>query len=429
MNRLKDFLVGLLLRTPQEILVALLRLLLLLLVVLLVLLLKLWEWLRWLFRTKTLFPEETEKPCGRIPEVLVRRPDPSIYSQTYLAAQGLPVTWNNPDVWVAPAANPGAIEPDSYHLTADTDYIVSVRAHNASTDAAIGVNVRLVYRPWSFNSPDVTPVETDPAGNEVVRSVDIAPLGAAVAQFKWHTPALAPGEERHFCLQAILSHPLDANLANNMGQENTNVHSQNPGFVSPGEVLPLAVPVFNPGRRERGVRFQFDAYEINVDDSVRLRLKTGHGRARLRVSDRIGHALPTVEPPEIRREREAVTGHRAPGAARPRARRSKAVFGRIAFSTPKSRFRIAKTRYMGFDDLRKLILSRDYSLPPGMDVAITPETPAAPRLAPTDSLVPNFEITIPADAAPGSRLPLNIRAETDDGALLGGVTVYFEVRP
>ncbi len=108
MNRLKDFLVGLLLRTPQEILVALLRLLLLLLVVLLVLLLKLWEWLRWLFRTKTLFPEETEKPCGRIPEVLVRRPDPSIYSQTYLAAQGLPVTWNNPDVWVAPAANPGA---------------------------------------------------------------------------------------------------------------------------------------------------------------------------------------------------------------------------------------------------------------------------------------------------------------------------------
>lgn len=427
MNRLKDFLAGLLLRTPQEILVALVRLVLLLLVALLVLLLKLWAWLKWLWHTKTLFPEETEEPCGKIPEVLVRRPDPAIYSQTYLASQGLPVTWNNPDIWMAPAANPGAIEPDSYHLSADTDYIVSVRAHNASTDAAIGVRVRLVYRPWSFNSPDVTPVETDAGGNEVVKSVDMAPFGAAIAQFNWHTPPVSAGEERHFCLQAHLSHPLDVNLANNMGQENTNVHSQNPGLVSPGEVLPLEIPVFNPGRRDRAVRFHFDAYEINADDGVRLRLEAGHGRARLPLGDRIAHALPTVEPPEVRTERKPPIEHGA-AAARSRARRSKALFGQIAFSTPKSRFRITKTRYTGFEDLRKLILSRDYSIPAGMEVAVT-QAPEAPRLAPTESLVPNFEITVPPNATPGTRLPLNIRAESEDGALLGGVTVYLDVRP
>src|SRR5262249_14391575 len=158
-----------------QLLTAVLRLLLFLLFLPLLLLSRLWECLSWLFRTKTLYPsEEEEEECGRIPEPLVRRPDPCIYSQFYLASQGLPVTWDNPDIWVAPASNPGAIEPDSYHLHADTDYIVSVRVHNASTDPAIGVRVRLVYRPWSFNSPDLVPVETDAFGHEVFRFVSVA---------------------------------------------------------------------------------------------------------------------------------------------------------------------------------------------------------------------------------------------------------------
>lgn len=50
-----------------------------------------------------------------------------------LQSQGLPVTWNNPDIWIARADNPGNIEPDSYHLTDNTDYIVTVRVHNAPT--------------------------------------------------------------------------------------------------------------------------------------------------------------------------------------------------------------------------------------------------------------------------------------------------------
>jgi hypothetical protein len=408
--------------------VALLRIVLFPLVLLLVLLLKLWEFLKFLFHTQTLRPEKIEEGCGQIPEVLVRRPDPSIYSQSFLAAQGLPVTWNNPDIWVAPAANPGAIEPDSFHLAADTDYIVSVQAHNAATDAAIGVKVRLVYRPWSFNSPDVTPVEVDAAGNEVVRTVDVAPMGSAITQFNWHTPPVAPGEEQHFCLQVHLSHPLDVNLANNMGQENTNVHSENPGFVSPGEIAEMGIPVFNTGRLERGLRFRFDRYQVAEDDEVQLKLERSNGHARLPLSDRIGHALPTVEPRDVRRpEPGPIVTLEAGASAPPEQERSVATFGSVVFNSPKSRFRMVKTRYTGFDALRELILSRDYSLPAGMDVTV--DVPELLRLAPAQQLLANFEIKVPDDAVPGTRIPMNIVAETEEGTLVGGVTIYFDVRP
>lgn len=395
----------------------------------LVVLLKLFEGLRKLHNTQTLFPEKTKKDCGTLPEVLNRRPDPSIYSQSFLMAQGLPVTWNNPDIWVAPASNPGQIEPDSFHLLADTDYIVFVQAHNAATDAAIGVRVRLVYREWSFNSPDVTPVEFDAAGNEVVRTVDIAPLGSAITQFNWHTPPVAPGQEQHFCLQAHLSHPMDVNTANNMGQENTNVHSANPGFVEPGEVARIDVLLFNTARRERTIGFRFDRYAIAEDDELELTFERTVVRPRLPLSDRIGHLLPTVEPREVTRP------PRPPepiplGATAPSREPSKAFFGRVRFNSPKSRFRMVRTRATGFDALRQVILDRDYSLPAGMEVTVTTGAPGPQlALAPAQSLLTTFEVKVPDDAVPGTRIPMNIVAEDEDGALVGGVTVFFDIEP
>jgi hypothetical protein len=415
-----------LLHAPQEFVVALLRLLLLLLILLFVLLLKLWAWLLWLWRTKNLYEEETEEDCGRIPETLIRRPDPAIYSQHYLGSQGLPVTWNNPDIWVAPASSPGAIEPDSYHLSADTDYIVSVQAHNASTDAAIGVKVRLVYRPWSFNSPDLVPVETDAAGNEVFGFVDIAPMGSAIAQFNWHTPEVAPGETAHFCLQAYLSHPLDINPANNMGQENTNVYSQNPGHVAPGEIAVVETPLFNNSRRPIEVQFRWDAYEINQDDTVELELKTVCGHARLPLSDRLAHTLPTVSTPAARDQRPPVPDDIS-------VDRSAAVAPRVSlvrsvqFSTPKSSFRDAKIKYDGFDGFRETILSRDYSLPPGMQIDLD-EADEDLRMMPQEMHLSRVTIKVPDDAADGMRLPVNIVAETGAGVLLGGVTILFQVQ-
>lgn len=417
-----EFLKGLLLRTPQEILVALLRLLLLLVLLLLILLLKLWEWIGWLLRTKTFKVEEVEHPCGKVPEVLVRRPDPCIYSQSYLSAQGLPVTWDNPDIWMARAATPAVIEPDSYHLDDDTNYLVSVRAHNASTDPAIGVKVRLVYRPWSFNSPELVPVEVDANGVEVTRSLDIPGVGSATTEFKWHTPALAPGQQAHYCLQAHVSHPLDVNPANNMGQENTQVFSSNPDFVHPGETAQFDIPVFNGGRVAQQMRFRTDRYRVDPNDEVELGLERRTFTASLSFADRLGHLLPTVEPVESTGAAPP-PGDDVPGIARSRSRYSRAPVGAVSFSSPKSRFRLHRTRYRGFDTLRDLIHSRDYSLPAGMVVTAADVI----DLEVGGDLLAPFEITIPTTAQPGEQFAVNINAENDRGAVVGGVTVYFEV--
>lgn len=214
MNSLINSLRSLFVRGPLAILYSIVRLLFLLLVLPPAFLIKLIEWLIRLIKKKNLKEEEETKHCSPpFPEEVMRRPDPCIYCQQYLASQGIAVTWNNPDIWFAKAVTPDRIESDSYHLQDNTDYIVFVQSHNASTDLALGVKVRLLYRPWSFNSPDLLPVDVDVNGNEVIRYVNIAPMGATITKFNWHTPDLLPGEtSKHICLQAHLSHPLDINL-------------------------------------------------------------------------------------------------------------------------------------------------------------------------------------------------------------------------
>jgi hypothetical protein len=414
-----------------ELLVSVLRLIGLFVALVLVILAGVWMMVLAAFRNQWLYPEETdEADCGDIPEPLVRRPDPAIYSQRLLLAQGLPVTWNNPDIWIAPASNPGQIEPDSYHLDDDTDYIVTVQVHNASTDAAIGVRVRLRYRAWSFNTPDEVPVEVDANGNEVVHFVNITPLGATLTTFRWHTPAVPAGEEaRHFCLQASLYHPLDTNLDNNLGQENTNVYREpNPGLPAPGDTFEVEVPIRNPARRTHAVRFATDTYAIAKADQAELRLKTAIGRAKRTPVQRAANLVPYFqlghEVATSRRSRPTpdVEGHEK-GRRPPRM-----VDAPFRWESRRS-VAAVRNRYVGFDPLRDMILSRDYSLPPGMQVDIvgagaggTVELP--PR---TDGIV-KFAVKVPDDAQPGDEWPLNLVAYTDDGALAGGVTVIVRVR-
>src|SRR5437870_7694104 len=115
---------------PLEFLVAVLRTLILAVLVPIALIVHFFECLLKLLRTKNL--KEALEPKGEhcppaLPEGVNRRGDPAIYSQFYLRGQGIDVTWNNPDIWVARADQPNVQEPDSYHLQADTDYVVSVR--------------------------------------------------------------------------------------------------------------------------------------------------------------------------------------------------------------------------------------------------------------------------------------------------------------
>ncbi len=398
---------------PTEILAALLRLLFLVLLVVPVLLVKLWEWLLALLRNPKLFPEHTKEPCGELPEAIIRRPDPCIYSQTYLDAQGLPVTWNNPDIWVARADNPTAIEPDSYHLVDDTDYIVSVQVHNAGTDLALGVRVRLVYRPWSFNSPDVTPVQTDAAGNEVYRFVDVMPMASTITQFMWHTPALKPGEPpAHYCLQALLYHPMDTNPGNNVGQENTDVYSASPAYVQPGQTFNVAVPLFNLAKRPQGFRFEATAYELESKDRVQLRLKVTRGYARWSLPQRMANFAPVL----------AVGESLPSGAAASSLSPVRLEWG------VRPRQVLAKTRYEGFEAYRQTLLSRDYSLPKGQTLLADggPLT-KGPQLEPGAGRTLEFTGTVPADARPGSRIPVNLIARTAEGVLAGGVTLILNV--
>ncbi|MGH2429116.1 MAG: hypothetical protein ACRDGV_09605 [Candidatus Limnocylindria bacterium] len=406
-----------------EFLFAIIKILALVIALLLTLLAWLWMLILAMLRGKNLFPEEKDETCGQLPEAIVRRPDPAIYSQRLLMSQGLPVTWNNPDIWIAPAANPAAIEPDSYHLQDDTDYVVTVRAHNAGTDPAIGVRVRLRYRPWSFNSPDELPVEIDAAGNEVVRFVNIPPLGSALATFAWHTPAVPPGSEsRHFCLQASLYHPMDTNTANNMGQENTNVwQSPNPGLPGPGDTLQVDVPLHNFSRRQRRFVFRADTYAIDADDRVELRLKTTLGHAKRSPAEWAASLVPTLH-----LGRQIGAPWTRPRQHETPLRRS---LDRPVSPTSRPRFVAAKNRFTGFEQLHARILQGDYSLPAGMEIAAdgAPLDEGAEIGPGADGVVP-FTVTVPAGAQPGDRYPVNLIAMTENGVLAGGVTVFVQVR-
>ena len=77
-------------------LAAILKAVLMLLLLLPMLLAWLWRWLQERLKNGFRDQDKEQKDCHTpFPEDLMRRPDPCIYSQEYLAAQGLPVTWNS----------------------------------------------------------------------------------------------------------------------------------------------------------------------------------------------------------------------------------------------------------------------------------------------------------------------------------------------
>jgi hypothetical protein len=409
---------------PSTVLLALVQLLFLLLFGILALIVRILECLCKCFKKMNLKEEEEEdtKCNPPLPEDITRRPDPCIYSQTYLQSQGIAVTWNNPDIWMAKASTPGVIEPDSYHLEADTDYIVSVRCHNASTDLALGVRVRLLFRPWSFNSPDLLPVQTNAIGQEVVRFANIAGMSFTVVQFNWHTPPVAPGETQHFCLQAHLSHPMDINLENNMGQENTNVHSANPGHVAPGEVVEVDVPLFNNSKFAKRFGFKADAYAIDTTTEIRLELQFNTGREPWPLSNRIGSLVPRMrfadEPPPPPAPAPDTPVFSAAAAAthnRPR----------FTFARPRRRT-VTRARYVGHERYKRQLLGQVFELPPGMTFE-TPGVGPTVELAPAEERNIPVRIVVPDDATEGIEYSINVRAEDDKGRLAGGVTFLLRV--
>jgi hypothetical protein len=170
-----------------------------------------------------------------------------IYSQTFLQAHGLAVTWDNPDIHVELASNPGT-PVDSHALLPATDYVVVARVWNGNTNApAVGLPVKLSYLEFGINT----------VRHEVATDVvDLAVKGAAgcpaFARIPWRTPP-APG---HYCLQVELLWDYDEEPRNNLGQHNTDVKPLNSPHAA------FAFPVRNELDRVRSLRFQLDSYRI-----------------------------------------------------------------------------------------------------------------------------------------------------------------------
>jgi hypothetical protein len=181
--------------------------------------------------------------CIDLPPVVLKRADPLIYDQYYLMSMGLAVTWDNPDVQLFR----GGVLVSPSDLQPATDYEVRIRAWNGSYDApAIGLPVELSFLSFGIGATN-TAVGSD--------TVDLGPKASATApafaSITWTTPP-TPG---HYCLQARLVWPDDANPSNNLGQKNTQVVRAH----SPA-VMDFAV------RNDAGVRrefhFEADSYVI-----------------------------------------------------------------------------------------------------------------------------------------------------------------------
>lgn len=420
MKPMFDFLKNLLLQTPIEIVISILRIIFIVVLLPIILLLFICELLVKLYKnrknTKLFCEKDSKQRCkSNIPESLMRRPDPCIYSQKYLQSQGLSVTWNNPDILLIRADRPIEIantEPDSYHLQEDTDYYVRVRINNSAPVLALGVRVRLVYRPWSFNSPDLTPVQIDAHGNEVIHYVDVPPMAGSTnpndpndgtfATFKWHTPKIDQ-DQKHFCLQAELFHPVDTNNLNNMGQENTNVYSAKPGDVKPGQVLDFTVPLFN--NRETSQQFFFEANTYEIDDEeITLKLKTAYGLPKVAPSQRLANFVPTWHLKD-------------------------SLLGGHFNMKRKDRQPLAKYRYWGLESYKEKLLSREFPLPEGMTIVANGNPlNEGVSLRPKESIGINVQVRIPQDVAPDSTIALNIMAKSRPNILTGGITLLLTIK-
>jgi hypothetical protein len=182
-------------------------------------------------------------PCITVSPAALKRADPLIYAQYYLMKMGLAVTWDNPDIQIFRAGIP--VAPSE--LLAATDYDVQVRVWNGSYDApALNLPVAL-----SFLSFGIGVSSTAIGINKADLDVKGGPLEPALTSIPWKTPAV-PG---HYCLQALLMWPDDANPDNNLGQKNVQV-----GKASSPAVFDIQV--HNDAAIPRAFTFEVDQYTI-----------------------------------------------------------------------------------------------------------------------------------------------------------------------
>jgi hypothetical protein len=183
--------------------------------------------------------------CFPVDHPAFMRPDPLLYSQRALIAQGLAVTWDNPDITLFK----GGVPVSSSELEMSTTYEVRIRVWNNSFEApVIQMPLHLSYLDFGVGT------ESIPIGSTIT---DVGVKGSATqpafASLPWTTPA-TPG---HFCLQVLLDPADDLDFTNNLGQENTDVEQA----TSPAQ---FSFTLRNNTKRTRRYHFEMDAYVITA---------------------------------------------------------------------------------------------------------------------------------------------------------------------
>jgi len=221
---------------------------------------KCWGLIDWLCKLWIILANKrkTGDTCVYIPERIINRPDPCIYSQFLLMQLNQPVTWDNPDV----AIFLKGVEQYTYDLTVDTEYDVAIKVHNSSIEKpATGTQVSVRWIEFGAGGQIRHPVAT------LVANVPVWP-GVDIVHTSWRTPA-TPG---HYCIEVELAHPKDGNPANNLGWKNTQVKAA-------ASQVQTSIRIFNrwvdrpPGggqiasRREQGIT-PWNLVEITYDSYV-----------------------------------------------------------------------------------------------------------------------------------------------------------------
>jgi hypothetical protein len=214
----------------------------------------------------------TREPSGpskvHLPSTIYKKPDPLIYSQYYLMAQGLAFSWDNPDIRLTELPAPdGSMAPvESNNLAPNHTYRIHAKVHNGSTDSpCVGMPVTFSYLTFGIGT-----VST-PIGATLINLAVKGGVGEPSDAFlDWTTPA-TPG---HYCVQVLLIWPDDSQPLNNLGQENVDVKKLN----SPKATFQF--PLRNDAPVARRFRLETDVYpkpsppacsEVPVHDSIRPR--------------------------------------------------------------------------------------------------------------------------------------------------------------
>jgi hypothetical protein len=186
-----------------------------------------------------------------VPAAIYKRPDPLLYSQAWMAARGLAVNWDNPDITVlrVPGPNLPPQPAQAHALAPNQPHLIRARIWNGSTEApAVNLLVRFFYLTFGIGA------HRERIGEMLLP--DLPVKGAAglprVAEMPWTTPAAAG----HYCLQVELVWTDDADQGNNVGQTNLDIKALN----SPNATFTF--PVRNDGLHPARLRMTVDAYRF-----------------------------------------------------------------------------------------------------------------------------------------------------------------------